>query len=607
MTTVEAPPPDRVAIKQQARRDKQAATQLLAPVNRSIRRAGWLVAAAAVCAVVPPILIVEVCRHLLRDPVDTTTVGTLVVTAFAVLVLRGVLQVVGLIWVHRVDADFQMELRRRIAAKLARVPLGWFTDRSAVQVKRALGDDVEALHYLIAHARLEFVNATVTPLVTFVYLVVIDWRLTLILVLPVIAYLFAVSAMTSPAHNQRLSRFSRGEQALESSTVEFVEGIQVVRAFGRTRRAHQGFQQAVDRYADALEAWKLPMTRLQSAADILLTPVFSALLVTAVAVGAGALGWIEPIDLIPFLVVGAGLGASLIGLAYGAQSLREGQAAATRLRDLLNLPELARRPTAEPAAVGPGHVRFSHVGFGYRTDHPVLHDVDVELRPGTVTALVGPSGSGKSTMARLLARFHDVSEGAILLDGRDIRELSLEELYRTVGFVLQEVHLVRGTVADNLRLARPSATDAELEQAARSAQIHDRILALPRGYDSEIGVDATLSGGEAQRLSIARTLLADTRVLVLDEATAYADPEAEAAVQDAMAALVADRTVLVIAHRLHTVTEVDQLLVLSQGRIVETGDHRGLSCAGGLYQELWQANERAMAVLAESEPHEEKV
>lgn len=222
----------------------------------------------------------------------------------------------------------------------------------------------------------------------------------------------------------------------------------------------------------------------------------------------------------------------------------------------------------------------------------------MELAPGTITALVGPSGSGKSTFAKLLPRFYDVGAGRITIGGRDIRDFGTEELYRTVGFVFQDVRLIRGSIRDNLLLARPGADAAAVEQAARAAQIHDRIMALPRGYDSEIGVDATLSGGEAQRLSIARALLADTPVLVLDEATAFADPESEAAVQDALAVLVAGRTVLVIAHRLHTITGVDRILVLEDGVLVEQGDHASLREAGGTYQRLWEINEAALGAVA---------
>jgi ABC-type multidrug transport system fused ATPase/permease subunit len=206
-----------------------------------------------------------------------------------------------------------------------------------------------------------------------------------------------------------------------------------------------------------------------------------------------------------------------------------------------------------------------------------------------VTAVVGPSGAGKSTLGLLLARFYDVTEGAIRLGGVDIRELDRAQLYRHIGFLFQDVVLLRQSVRDNIALADPAATDEVVHAAATAAAIHQRILTLPRGYDSVVGEDALLSGGEAQRVSIARTLLADTPILVLDEATAFADPESEAAVQDALAELAAGRTLLVIAHRLHTVVAADQILVLDEGRVVERGRHDELLRENGLYARLWRA------------------
>ncbi|ASF10138.1 putative ABC transporter permease/ATP-binding protein [Nocardia brasiliensis NBRC 14402] len=591
--------PPRAVQKARKKQEAQARKEILAPVRRTLTLASLIMAVASVCTVVPFVLIVEACRELLVAEVDTDRVWRLVWLAMLVLLARGLLQAVALTWSHLVDAGYQLTVRRALAAKLTRVPLGWFGERTSSEVKKYLQDDVEALHYLVAHARLEFVGALIVPLVTLGYLVTVDWRLTLVLLIPLVAYAISLSKMMDQDSRDRLAVYNRWERRVQEATVEFVDGIQVVRAFGQAGKAHSEFQAAADGQARSLDRWKTPMIRLQSASDITLAPVFVMVLIVVAGLAGVGLDWFAPLDVLPFLLVGLGLGSSLLGLGYGGQALRAAGAAALRLHELQQTPELVTGTGAAPAGdAAQGVVRFEAVGFGYRSDHQVLRDLDLELRPGTITALVGPSGSGKSTLGKLVPRFYDVDSGRITIGGRDIRDYSTEELYRTVGFVFQDVRLIRGTIRENLRLADQDADDAALERAARAAQIHDRILALPRGYDSEIGVDASLSGGEAQRLSIARALLADSPVLVLDEATAFADPESEAAVQDALAVLVAGRTVLVIAHRLHTITGVDRILVLENGSIVEQGDHQSLYQAGGTYQRLWEINEAALGAVS---------
>lgn len=597
--------PPRAVQKARKQQEALARKEILAPVRRTLTLASLVMAVASVCSVVPFILIVEACRELLADQVDTDRVWRLVWAAMIVLLARGLLQALALTWSHLVDAGYQLTVRRALAAKLTRVPLGWFGDRTSSEVKKYLQDDVEALHYLVAHARLEFVGALVIPLITLGYLFSVDWRLTVVLLIPLAAYAFALSRMMDQGSRDRLAIYTRWENRVQESTVEFVDGIQVVRAFGQAGKAHTEYQDAVDAQAQAFARWKTPMIRLQAVSDVVITPVFVMLVIVLAGLAAVGRDWVAPLDVLPFLLVGLGLGSSLLGLGYSGQAVRTAGAAALRLHELQQTPELATGTAAESGiAERAGVVRFESVTFGYRDDHPVLRGVDLELAPGTITALVGPSGSGKSTLAKLLPRFYDVTGGRITIGDRDIRDYSTEELYRTVGFVFQDVRLIRGSIRDNLSMASAQATDAALERAARAAQIHDRIMSLPRGYDSEIGVDATFSGGEAQRLSIARALLADSPVLVLDEATAFADPESEAAVQDALAALVAGRTVLVIAHRLHTITGVDRILVLENGTLVEQGDHHSLHDAGGTYQRLWEINEAALDTVALIESEE---
>ncbi|MEO0911184.1 MAG: ATP-binding cassette domain-containing protein, partial [Pseudomonadota bacterium] len=236
-------------------------------------------------------------------------------------------------------------------------------------------------------------------------------------------------------------------------------------------------------------------------------------------------------------------------------------------------------------------VTFEAIGFSYNEQSSALNDVSFSLAPGSITALVGPSGSGKSTLAKLLPRFWDVSDGAIRIAGYNIKEIPLKQLYQTVSFVFQDTELLRMSIASNISLARPDASQLEIEAAAIAAQVHDKIAALPKGYNTVVGEDTNLSGGEAQRIAIARAILADAPILVLDEATAFVDPEAEAEIQQALAELVAGRTLLVIAHRLTTISEADHILVMDKGNIVERGTHKTLLMQQGLYQKMWQSTQ----------------
>ncbi|MGO2096529.1 MAG: ABC transporter ATP-binding protein/permease, partial [Candidatus Microbacterium stercoravium] len=529
----------------------QAGSRLLAPLRSTLIVAGIAQALVTLLQLAPFVLLVELSRLLLggAEPSRLWTLGIWTV----VLMGAGVLMAAALmLWLHGVDARFARDLRQRLLEKLARVPLGWFDVRGSGQVKQLVQDDPLALHYLVTHAVVDAVAAVVAPVAVLVYLFVVDGRIALLLLLPVLVYVVAMVIMVVQS-GPRTGQAMRWAETMNVEAGAYLEGQPVIRVFGGA--AASTFRARLGEYIRFLDDWQRPMSGQKAFIDLVTRPATFLLLICVLGTLLITNDAMDPVSLLPFLILGTTFGARLMGIGYGLGGLRAGLLAARRIQVALDEPELGTAPAPDALRQAPsGRVEFDDVGFSYRPGIPVFEDIDLTLEPGTVTALVGPSGSGTSTLAALLARFHDVGSGAIRVGGRDLRELTVDELYAHVGFVFQQTQLVQGTVRENIALAKPDATTEQIEDAARAAQLHTRILRLPQGYDTMLGPDAALSGGERQRLTIARAILADTPVLVLDEATAFADPESEYLVQRALDNLTTGRTVLVIAHRLHTIT-----------------------------------------------------
>ncbi|MDO8036440.1 ABC transporter ATP-binding protein [Janthinobacterium sp. SUN128] len=561
-------------------------SRILQPIRGRLIAAAVLAGAGSMLTLVPLAGIAQIAHIALNPALVRGDVWQIIIASVACLFAGMALISLGELAAHLADNRLTHQLRLQAMQRLGQVPLGWFTSRASGEVKQAMQDDINTLHSLTAHFYTTTGRAVGAIAISIIYLFAMDWRLALIAILPFPGFfLFFGRAMKASGGN--MEQFVAGMGRINNAVVEFVNGIPVVKAFGATGRAHGSYRTAVDAFAEAFAAFTRPLVGSMANANALIAPVAVLGVVVLAGTAFVALGWMAPVDILPFALVAPGISAPMLLLHYLTHDLNNATGAAQRVQALLDTPVLAQPAPDEQQLPDGTEIRMERVGYAYDGHNKVLSDITLTLRPGTVTAIVGASGSGKSTLARLLLRFFDPTEGRITLGGVDLRHIATPELYRRIGFVLQEVRLIHASVRENIGLGRPSASLQEIEEAARLANIHERLLALPRGYDSVIGEDAQLSGGELQRVSIARAVLLDPPVLVLDEATAAADAENEVAIQDALSRFAQGRTLLVIAHRLDTVMHADNIVVVENGVIVEQGSHAGLLAHQGRYAQLW--------------------
>lgn len=475
-----------------------------------------------------------------------------------------------------------------MADRFLHAPLGEVTAHTIGEIKNIMADKIEDIEPPLAHMIPEGAGHLVLPVISLLALLIIDWRIALASLITVPPSLVCM-ALTFQISGKNFDKYNQSNSYMNSIIVEYIEGIEVIKAFGRAGRAYEKYSDAIVEYRNFVVKW-LTSTWVTMKLAFALFP--STLLGTLpMCLYLGAAGEISAAEAALGVMLSMSMVTSLAKLEVFSNSLKQVQLTVEELQSYLEMPSLA-----EPAAranLDGFDVELSGVRFSY-TGNPkdeVLHGIDLTLPQGTFTALVGPSGGGKSTVAKLISRFWDVTDGAITIGGVNVKDMPLSQLSETVSFVSQDNFLFRCSLMENIRLGNPGASDEEVYEAARAACCEEFILKLPKGYDTPAGeAGKRLSGGEKQRIAIARMILKNAPIVILDEATAFTDPENEEKIQKSIAALTKGKTLFVIAHRLSTICRADTIVVLKDGRILARGSQEELLSGCPLYRQMWQAH-----------------
>ena len=484
---------------------------------------------------------------------------------------------------HKISFTILKNIREAITDRMAKVPMGVMLETPTGAFKNLIVDNVAKLEDSMAHFMPELPSNIAAPLCSILLIFILDWRMGLASLITIpLGILFFAAMMRG--YGPRMENYMRSANDMNSSLVEYVNGIQVIKAFNRSAASYGKYSKSVNYFHDStMEWWSQCWFWNAAARAVLPSTLLGTLPVGAWLYMEGTLSL--PVFLIS-LVVPLGFVAPLMKVSEAMEQVSMIKGNLEQVTAFLKTPELVR--PSEPVSLGERTYQFEDVHFGYK-ETEVLHGISFQTRPGTMTAIVGPSGSGKSTIAKLMAGFWDVTSGSVRFGGQDIRQIPFEQLMGEISYVAQDNFLFDKSIRENIRMGNPAATDEEVEVAAKAANCHDFIMQLEQGYDTLAG-DAgdRLSGGERQRITIARAMLKPSSVVILDEATAYADPENEALIQQAISKLVAGKTLIVVAHRLNTIRNADQILVVANGNIAGRGTQEELLRECPIYQKMWQ-------------------
>lgn len=478
------------------------------------------------------------------------------------------------------------EIRLKLADKLTRVPMGYMINTPSGELKNVLVDRVEGMETTLAHLVPELAANLCIPICILIYLLFLDWRMALAALITLPIGMLFYKGMAN-GYEEKFQGLIMRVRKMTSTVVEYIGGIEVIKAFNQSANSYQKYSDAVEDNAAYAVNW---MKSVQLYKSMLVT-IWPSVLVCVLPIGCVLYrnGSLSVPAFVTCIVLSLGIITPILNAMNFTDSISQMKSVVGELCAVLDEKELDRPET--PVSIHSSNIVLENVSFSYESEKPLLKNINLSIPENSITAFVGPSGGGKSTITKLIAGFWDVTNGTVKLDGTDIRKIPLSQLMDNIAYISQDNYLFDETVLENIRMGKPSATDEEVYQAARDCGCYDFILNLENGFHTVVGgAGGHLSGGERQRIAIARAVLKNAPIVILDEATAYIDAENEALIQEAMAKVIAGKTVLMIAHRLSTITDADKIVVIKDGQIIDEGTHENLLTSCTLYQEMWKAH-----------------
>ena len=552
----------------------------------------WILSVvSAWIALVPFYYIWKIMQEILKvapDYAHAENIGTYGWRALGSALVSMLVYVVALLCSHLAAFRVQSNLRSQLMRHIMTLPLGFMDRDGSGKIRKIVNESSAATETYLAHQLPDRAGALATPVGLLVLLLVFDWRLGLLSLIPVVAAFLIMGTMAGAQMKQKMEEYQNALDAMSSEAVEYVRGIPVVKTFGQSVFSFKRFQATIKNYEKWVIAYTKDLRIPMVAYTTIINAVFAVLIAGVFLFSAGGTDTTFLVNLVFYIIITPIITVTMNKIMYSSENEMLVADAITRMDSILDRKPL---PEAQAQSEPADHsITFEGVSFRYENaTMGALHGVDLQIAQGEHVAFVGPSGGGKTTLASLIARFFDVTEGSLRIGGVDVRQIPSKKLMELVSFVFQDSKLLKMSIYDNVRMGKKDATREEVMQALRDAQCEDIIAKLPAGIDTVIGSSGTyVSGGEAQRLAIARAMLKNAPILILDEATAFADPDNEAKVQAAFSRLSQGKTVIMIAHRLSSVVDADRICVLRDGQIAEQGTHAELQQKDGLYAHMWK-------------------